>query len=746
MHLEILPYSLPLILAAIGSVILAYHARKRRDVPGVVPFIGSLLAAVLWSSCTAIGLYQTDLEVMIAISNVQGIAHAVIPATWMIFAMRYTGHDRHITMRLLSLLAIEPVVFEALLWTDSSHGLMRTVNWLSYNWPFPIHHSTFGIGYWGHVIYTYTLMMIGTVLLFRELMRSYHQMYRGQVLALSIAASTPWVANMLQLAAVNTPIPYIMMTPMGLFVSNLALAWGLFRYRLLDVMPVAKEAVLYSMRDGVVVLDNRGHVVEVNPAATQMIGKTNDAVIGQAAGDVRPEWGRLLGEITSDKVSKTVETGTEEGDLKQYELHLSPIYNRHHMRSGWLLVLIDTTERMLAEEERLKISKLESLTVMAAGIAHDFNNTLAGVMGYLSMARMELPPDIPAGQHVVLAEEAAVHASKLVQQLMNFAKGGQPVKTIETIVRVVYNTESLVPRDPDITRIWNLPVDLWPVEIDAGQITQVFQNLIINAQQAMPKGGTITTTASNETVESDGQFPGTHLANGPYIRITVTDTGVGIPSQIREKIFDPYFTTKIKGTGLGLTSSYAILQRHDGAIRLTSVPGTGTTFELFLPARPDVAPPRFVPQDIPSEKPAPMPVLASARQSDRTKPKVLVLDDEPIIRRLANDGLTQFGYSVTCVEDGGKAIEAYQEALEIGEKFAIVVLDLTVAAGMGGEETMTALVKLDPDVRAIVCRGDSADPNMAGYREHGFLACVVKPYRIKDLADAVQQAMDHGKV
>ena len=738
MHLEILPYSLPLILAAIGSVVLAYYASKRREVPGAVPFMGSLLAAVLWSSCAAISLYQTHLETIITISNVQGIAHAIIPATWMIFAMRYTGSDRWITLRLLCLLAIEPVVFEALLWTDTWHGLMRTANWLSYEWPFPIHHSTFGIGYWGHVVYTYTLMMVGTVLLFRELIRSYHQMYRGQVVALSIAASTPWVANMLQLASINLPIPYIMMTPMGLFISNVALAWGLFRYRLLDVMPVAKEAVLYSMRDGVVVLDNRGHIVEVNPAAQQMIGKTGDAVIGQAAGDIRPEWGSLLKDMKPDGTSKTVETVTTEGITKQYELHLTPINNRNQVRSGWLLVLLDTTDRMLAEEERLKISKLESLSVMAAGIAHDFNNTLAGVMGYLSMAKLEIPPDTRASEHVSLAEESALHASTLVRQMMTFAKGGQPLKAVETIGTVVFNADALVPREANIERICQLPVDLWPVEVDAGQIAQVLQNLIINAQQAMPRGGTIKITGSNETVETEGQFPGTHLKNGFYIRIAISDTGVGIPPEVREKIFDPYFTTKKKGTGLGLTSSYTIVQRHDGAITVTSVPGKGTTFEVFLPARPDLAQPLFIPQDSLADQRVPKP-----KSTEQTTRKILVMDDEPVIRRLAYEGLTQFGYAVTCVADGVQALEAYAEALENGEKYAIVVMDLTVSGGMGGKEAMSTLLKMDPDARVIVSSGYSSDPIMAGYREHGFLARVVKPYRIKDLADAVQEAINH---
>ena len=706
--------------------------------PGVVPFIGSLMAAVLWSSCATIGLYQSNLEMMIALSNVQGIAHAVVPATWMVFAMRYTGNDRWITSRRLRLLAIEPVVLVALLWTDSWHGLMRTANWLSYSWTFPIHHSTFGIGYWGHVVYTYTLMMVGTVLLFRELLRSYHQMYRGQVVALSIAALIPWIANILQLAAVKLPIPYIMMTPMGLFVSNVALAWGLFRYRLLDVMPVAKEAVLFSMRDGVVVLDNRGHVVEVNPAAQQMIGKTGDAVIGQAAGDVRPEWGNLLKERTSDSSSKAVETVTTEGTTRQYELHLTPIYNRHQVRSGWLLVLLDTTERMLAEEERLKNSKLESLSVMAAGIAHDFNNTLVGVMGYLSMAKMELPPDTRAGEHVAMAEESALHASRLVRQMTTFAKGGQLVKEVAKIGTVVYNADTLVPRETNIERIYELPDDLWPVEIDAGQIVQVLQNMIINAQQAMPDGGTITTSISNETIESEGQIPGTHLAVGSYIRIAISDTGVGIPPEVRDKIFDPYFTTKNKGTGLGLASSYTIVQRHDGAITVSSVPGEGTTFEVLLPASPGLDQPLFIPKDSLSDQRVPKP-----ESTEPTTRKILVMDDEPIIRRLTSEGLTQFGYAVTSVENSAQALEAYSEALQKGEKYAVVVLDLTASNGMGGKETLSALLKMDPDTRAIVSSGYASDPAMASYRELGFLSRVVKPYRIKDLADAVQETMNH---
>jgi PAS domain S-box-containing protein len=725
---HILPYALPLLISAAVSCSIVYHAWRRRTVPGAIPLLVMSYGVIHWSLCATVSLYQTDLRTLILISDIQGVAHAVVPPAWMVFAMRYTRCDRWLSRRTLALLAIEPILFETLLWTDQWHGLMRIANWLQPGEPVPVHYSTFGIGYWGHVVYVYTLVLIGTVLIIRELVHSYHHLYRGQVAALCVTVSAPWIANMIQLMNLAVPFPYIMLTPLAFGVSNMALAWGFFRYRLLDVVPIAREAVLDSMRDGVVVLDRQGHIVDLNPAAQQMIGQSADRAVGQNVGKVWPAWERLFTGAMPEAAARTIEVTDGNGFIKQYELHLSPIHNRHGLRSGSLLVVLDTTERKRTEEERLKISKLESLSVMAAGIAHDFNNTLVGIIGHLSMAKLDLQPGTPLYERLCLAEEAASHASRLTREMMGFARDELSVREFLSVAEVVYSAALLVPRETDIQRAWEMPEDLWWAEIDARQITQVVQNLLLNAQQAMPRGGIMTIGASNETIDADAAIPGVSLPPGPYVRIMVRDEGTGIPIEIQDKIFDPYFTTKEKGTGLGLTSAFIIMQRHGGAITLSSRPGQGAAFYLYLPARPDYTPPPAQAAPEPAAEPA---------LSGPARGRVLVMDDEPIIRRLAQEGLAQFGYTVTCVNDGLELLQAYTQAFHSRTPFDVVIMDLTIPGGMGGKEAILSLLEIDPDARVIVSSGYTNDPVMMDYTRYGFRCRVVKPYRIRDLAEAV---------
>lgn len=731
----ILPYALPLIIVAAVAVFILIYALRRRKISGAHPLVLMAFSVILWCSCTAFSMYQTDLDLLIFISDIQSVASAVVAPAWMVFAMRYTQHDKWLTRTTLGLLCIEPIIFEALIWTDASHGLMRTANWLETSGPFPIHYSTFGIGYWGHVVYVYTQVFIGTVLIVRELIHTYHMLYRSQIVALVITVSAPWLGNMLQLSAVDLPIPYIMLTPMSFGISLIALAWGFFRYRLLDVVPIAREAVIDSMRDGVVVLDTHGHIVDLNPTAQRMTDRQVDQLIGQDVLSIWPEWEAILSQPIDRNSVETLEVYETDDQIRQYALHLAPIYNRHQVRSGVLVVVMDTTDRKQAEEERLKMSKLESLGVMAAGIAHDFNNTLSGVLGYLSMAKQDQVSAETLESYLSLAEEAAVHAKNLTRQLMAFAKGGEPIKETRSVAQVIQDAEMLVPTEVKIERTWDIAEDLWAADLDVSQITQVIQNLIINAQQAMPDGGTITIRMTNIHVGEEDVPPGSNLNPGAYVKVAIQDEGTGIPPDILDKIFDPYFTTKDAGTGLGLASTYTILQRHEGAVAVQSTIGQGTTFELFLPARVDLAIPISEPVEPPS---IPIESVASPAVSEGN---ILIMDDEPIIRRLASEGLTQYGFNVISADNGEEALTIYQAALNQGDSIDVVILDLTVPGGMGGKEAMASLQEIDPAVKVIVSSGYSNDPVMANYKDYGFLARVVKPYRIKELLDAVNEVM-----
>lgn len=381
--------------------------------------------------------------------------------------------------------------------------------------------------------------------------------------------------------------------------------------------------------------------------------------------------------------------------------------------SGYVGSCLDITEREQIDSELLKSSKLESIGILAGGIAHDFNNLLTAIIGNIGLARLSLDPDGDLYKGLVAAEYAGLRARDLAQQLLIFAQGGAPIQNVLSLGGLLEEWISFAMRGSPVKTITAIASDLWPVEADSGQLSQVINNLIINAQQAMPQGGTIEVTAENVTLHIGSGLPFT----GDYVRTTITDHGMGIAKNHLAKVFDPFFTTKPKGTGLGLATSYAIVKKHRGHLTVHSEIGQGATFCIYLPASHKAVPAAQGPQSLPSPGAG----------------KILFMDDEPVIRRFASSALESFGYQVECVENGTQAIASYRLALAQGAPYLGVILDLTIPGGMGGRDTMRALLAIDPKVNAIVSSGYSNDPIMANFSAYGFCGRIAKPYQIDDL-------------
>ncbi len=378
----------------------------------------------------------------------------------------------------------------------------------------------------------------------------------------------------------------------------------------------------------------------------------------------------------------------------------------------------DITDRKGLEEDLIRAQKLESLGILAGGIAHDFNNLLVGIMGNVSLSMLDVDPASVTYKQLEIAERASLRAQGLTQQLLTFSRGGAPIKKVIDVGPVVREAVEFSLRGSRVVCAVELPTDLWPIMADAGQIAQVVNNLVINADQAMPAGGTITVRAANDD-SAQQKVPA--LKPGRYIRLSVRDSGMGIPREHIDKVFDPYFTTKQIGSGLGLAVTYSIVKKHDGHIAVESTPGAGTTFSVYLPAC--------------GERPA------EARPDDRRivpgQGTILVMDDEREVRETIGTMLRRLGYSVELVESGAKAVERYQESLRNNKPFDVVIMDLTVPGGMGGRETMARLQELDPGVRAIVSSGHATDPVMANYAEYGFKGVVAKPFRLSQLSESI---------
>ena len=495
---------------------------------------------------------------------------------------------------------------------------------------------------------------------------------------------------------------------------------------------------LRSIGEGVIVTDTAGKIILLNKMAEHLCGRTQATALGCAITEVFHILHGKARATAEDPVSQVLGAEgvielvnrqailTRDGIERSIAYSCSPISNAESKIIGTVLVFRDITEEQRTADELLRAGKLESVGILAGGIAHDFNNIMTAVIGNLSLAKMFAHPGDKIYVRLEEAEKASLRTKDLTQQLLTFSKGGAPVKATASIGELIQGSSDFALHGSNVRGEFTLPAELWAVEVDQGQFSQVMHNLVINAMQAMPDGGTVEVRAQNTHLDAKQGLP---LTPGRYVRVSVADHGIGIKPEHLSKIFDPYFTTKETGNGLGLATSYSIIKKHDGLITVESTPGVGTAFHVFLPASHKAVPP--------PPPPTSEPVSGHGR--------ILVMDDEAIIRQLTMTVLAHLGYEVETVADGAACIQAYTEARDAGRPFTALIMDLTIPGGMGGKEAIKRLREIDPHVRAIVSSGYSSGPEMANFRQHGFRGMVAKPYKIEELAKALQAVIADGK-
>ena len=385
---------------------------------------------------------------------------------------------------------------------------------------------------------------------------------------------------------------------------------------------------------------------------------------------------------------------------------------------------LDITERKKSDIELQKINKLESLGTLAGGIAHDFNNILLSIYGNISIAKSLLGKESPVIRSLELAENSMNRASGLSNQLLTFAKGGDPLKELFNIEDLVKEVVYFDLTGSNIKPIFEIIDDLWIVEADKGQLQQVFSNLVINSKQAMPSGGHLYVSLENAEITD-------HKASinaGKYIKIIIRDEGVGIDQSQLERIFDPYYSDKTSGSGLGLAMVYSIINKHDGQVSVTSELGKGTEFTIFIPAtRTD---------QLPHTDETAVNVV-----SELETKRILVMDDEEVVRAVISEMLEMIGYRVETASNGQEAIDLYQQLLKTQEPIDLVILDLTVPGGMGGAETIEKLYEIDPQIKAIVSSGYADKPVVANYTDYHFKGSLLKPYSLNQLRDVLNKIL-----
>lgn len=495
---------------------------------------------------------------------------------------------------------------------------------------------------------------------------------------------------------------------------------------------------LRSIADSVVTTDISGAITYMNPSAERLTGFSLEKAENKRFSDIFSLKGMHAGAGTADPVHEIVAEGhLENSDMLLgipgrepivVELSGAPLRDKSGNITGAVLALRDITARQRLEQEISKINRLESLGVLAGGIAHDFNNLLTAILANASMLKTRKAIDEKFNRMISMIEKAGERAVNLTRQLLTFARGGDPVKKSASIMALLRESIELTLTGSNcLCEIVNVTpeAELWPLAIDSGQISQVFNNLLINAIQAMPSGGNIKVMISNSSAPE-----GLPLKEGRYVRLDFVDEGEGIAEENIGKIFDPYFTTKDRGYGLGLATCYSIIKKHEGYIHVHSRPGSGSTFSVYLPSYE-------------------MAEKEGTRNKEKTsasaKYRLLLMDDEEYILDSLSSILESFGHDCETARDGREALEKYKAALGKGKPFDIIIMDLTVPGGMGGKEAAVEFGKITPRPVLIVSSGYFSDPVLAHPSDYGFDGVIIKPYSRDEVMTAIAMVMA-GKI
>ncbi len=478
-------------------------------------------------------------------------------------------------------------------------------------------------------------------------------------------------------------------------------------------------SILENTTDAFLAVDADWNFAYLNSPAKRILGREDDQLLGENLWKNFPEhadsiFAENFRRVMTEKIPVGFEALGVEGkawfDVRAYPSD-----------GGISVFFRDITERKRSESERLTTGKLDSLGRLAGGIAHDLNNILTVIAGNIGLAQMETPAESGSLlSFLSKASQAAQHAAQLSGQLLTFAKGGAPLKKMTSIAQLLEQAAEFSLYGSNLRADVDIPQNLWKAEVDTSQIEQVVNALVLNAREAMPHGGTVRVTAQNIEPE---RLHGLSLPRGRYLKISIADRGDGIPEELLTKIFDPYFTTKVAASGLGLSISYSIVKKHGGLLHLERASAEGSTFTFYLPAGNGA--------NAPEEQ--------KIRNGHSNHQRVLVMDDEAAIRDLTGQLLGTLGYEVTAVHDGLEAIRVYERALRRGENFQAVILDATVRGGLGGVATIERLRNLDPEVKAIICSGYSDEAALSQFLAYGFRGALPKPFTRAELADALKR-------
>lgn len=702
------PFPVLLLLAGVATFTLTALAWTRRSAPGAYPLIFIGMGAAIWQVAYGLALFTEPGDLRILLAKVQYIGIVTVPTAWLTFAIQYTGRGNWLNARTIPLLAVVPVATLALVWTNGSHNLIWSTIGFDASGNLSLLNLTYGSAFWVHTMYSYLVMLIGIVIVAESIIYS-HRLFWQQTLAMLVSAIAPWFANWLFFTGA-IPVDNLDPTPFAFLISVGVLWWAVFRVRLLDITPVALKAIFENITSGVIVLDAQERVVAANDAANVIVGDSGTIAIGKPLQEVWPVGAGMLHTQVEETTTYPDVVFDDAGESGTYDVVVSPFHDNRNKVVGRIVLFHDISERRNAEKRMQQTSQLAALGELAAGVCHELNNPLSAIIGYAQLLSME---DLPhaAAQDVDKIVSQAKRAAKIVDDLLSFSHR-QLVKHGSVDVPALV-TQALSLRDYAL-RMNNIEVkteiaEHVPLTVgDEHQLTQVFLNLIMNAEQAMVEssgGGVLTLSAQN----SDG-----------HIHLSVADTGPGIQQNHLGRIFDPFFTTKEvgKGTGLGLSMCYGWVQAHGGTIWAESVLGSGATFHVELPVV-ETSEAESSPEDD-------LPRITGKR--------VLVVDDEPLITDLLAESLRRAGQEVDVAHSGEEGWQAIQT-----DTYDVFLLDLRMP-GMNGKELFGRLQEADPVLakRVIFLTGDTLNDETQSFLANAGNQCLSKPFTLEQLERSIQ--------
>ena len=635
-----------------------------------------------------------------------------IPALWLVFVLQYTGRLERVSPAVGALFAIEPVLTLLLAWTDS-HWL-RTLR-LDSSGAFNLLATEYGFWFWVHVAYSYALLLWGTLILGSVVFRRPY-LYRRQAGAALTGALAPWVANALYISDLS-PFAHLDLTPFGFLVMGVAVTWALFRSRLFDIVPIARDTIREDLRDGVIVLGPTDVVIDINPAALAILGIPSAQAIGRPALRTLSDFGELADALDLGSELHTeiaIGSGIER---RVHDLRIS--FVRHEQRIiGRLAILRDITDRKQAEEEMVRSQRLRAVGELSLGISHNLNNLLTAVLGPAGIIEsMTDDPSITREARIII--ESATRASDLVKQLGRSVRGNkadvlQAVCVAEAVQEAIDSARPRWKFESEAAginiNVTNAVIETQPVAATRAGLHDVLLNLLLNAVDAMPDGGSITIAASQI---------------GAEVLITVTDTGTGMEQEVESRVFEPFFTTKMNvGSGLGMSTAYASVNQWGGYMNVDSSLGLGSTFTIGLLVWTEVERLRTdVVQELPPTKEA---------VSDREPARVLLVEDEEMVRSVVAGMVRQAGHEPTLAESGAEALELFRV-----NEFEVALIDLGMP-GMPGDAVAQALRELDPRLVTVLVTGWNLrddDPRLSMFDLH-----LGKPFRATEIQQLIETA------